>query len=486
MAIDFWNGYDGSKREPRQIQKDVLEWIRQHSSSRVLALSLPTATGKSMIAKTLANKLGAHVITPSNVLVDQYSNEYTQHNSLKGKRHYSCRSGISCYDWTNVAEMPACPDCPYDSCKSRALEEPTFFNPMSLYYLTLNAKWETPRALVVDEAHQLPGMLSMLCGVRLPNSIYKFPKDATSELVLVDYLQKQLRKLESMAKYYAKEPKRLAEVTEIMETVRLTYRGLTENPQNYAIWLEKGMYNRRKDTFLNIKPIRPPRYIVKKLLFSRQLILMSGTLFKPDIEDLVGDQHYDFLDMPSAIPKENRKVLYRPTPFDMNYATDPKRIADYIETILAQHRGQNTIIHVTYSLAAKLLPHMKTPVLSNTSQNKDAVLDEFKRKGGVFLASGCAEGIDLKDDLCRVNIIPKMPYPDLSDPVVAKRKAAEGGQDWYDFQTFKTMIQQVGRSTRHERDYSTTYILDPNFARKFRACKSKLPAYFTESVVWGE
>ena len=209
---------------------------------------------------------------------------------------------------------------------------------------------------------------------------------------------------------------------------------------------------------------------------------MSGTVFPTDIRDLLGDVPYKLLDLPSPVPKERRPVFVRPVKYAMNRYTDPEQIVRSIEEVLDLHPGENAIIHVTYSLSEQLRKFFKHPILFNDKNNKEAVLEEFKKSGGVFLAAGCAEGIDLKGNLCRVNIIPKMPYPNLGDPMVAKRKTLEDGEDWYTSCIMKTLIQQVGRSTRSETDWSASYILDPNFQRKFNECKDKLPQSFTESV----
>lgn len=485
MATNFWNGYDGTGRQPREIQLEALNWIKENLSAKVLAMNLPTGAGKSLIAKTIANKFGAHVITPANALIDQYSEIYPDHNALKGKRHYTCASGLSCQEWTNVLQQKPCPNCPYQVAKQRALEEPTFFNPLSYHYLRAVPQWVSPRTLVIDEAHQLGSMLLMLCGVRLPFSRYKFPKASLSETVLVPYLLDLANKLKKLVHVYKNDTTRQKEIMSILTQLELTAHGLREDAQNYAIYTEKGFYYRKPEVFLNIRPIQPPKFVTQSFLDSRQIILMSGTLFEPDIRDLIGDRHYKFLDLPSPIPVESRRVYYRPAPFPMNYQTDPRDIVRLIETILDYHPGENAIIHVTYGMSSKLKSHFRRPVLTNTSENKDEIIARFKEKGGIFLAAGCAEGIDLPGDLCRVNIIPKLPFPDLSDKTVQQRKTLVDGDDWYKLTTFKTLIQQCGRSTRNESDFSKTYILDSNFSRIFRSIKGKLPKYFVESIVWG-
>ena len=195
-------------------------------------------------------------------------------------------------------------------------------------------------------------------------------------------------------------------------------------------------------------PITPPRFLCDALLSADKIVLMSGTLFDTDIKTLLGDRPYESIDLPSPIPVENRPVFYRPVPFKMNYQTEPGMIVDAIENVLKSYPGKNAIIHVPYNMSKRLQPHFKRKVLTNTSQTKDETLKKFKKYGGVWLASGCAEGLDLKGDLARVNIIPKLAFPDLNDPVVKKRKALEDGEQWYGLETLKTLVQQVGRTTR--------------------------------------
>ncbi len=102
----------------------------------------------------------------------------------------------------------------------------------------------------------------------------------------------------------------------------------------------------------------------------------------------------------------------------------------------------------------------------------------------MFLAAGCAEGLDLRDDFCRLNIIPALIRPNLGDPVVMKRRALADGDRWYALETMKTTIQQYGRSTRHEKDHSTTVVMDPTFSRTVNQYKDDIPTYFKESIQW--
>ncbi len=487
---NFLRDFDGSSRIPRQVQREFLKWLESTwSGSQVHAANLPVAVGKSALARAIQIPTDAQIVVPSNLLMDQTNKDYPAVNSLQGRRHYTCRQGPTCEEWTQVFEQPACPECPYQCAKKAALEgQQTFFNPMSLYYLTLAEGYQAPPVIVVDEAHQLSSMLLMLCTKKLPKSKYKFDDRCHSEIYLVKWIDEQLRKLQKLLNQYkrSKDFKKIMEITKEIETLFLIKSGIEEDPQNFAIWIEKGYSKGKPEQWLNICPLRVPKFLVNRILKPRKVILFSGTLFKPDLEDLCQDRTMQFLDLPSPIPKEQRPIFYRPTPFPMNYQTDPKFIVQQIEKILEENEGLPTIIHVPYSLSKKLHPLFVRPVLVNTADNKDEIVEKFKKQGGVFLASGCAEGLDLKDDYCRVNIIVKLMFPNLMDNMVQKRKALADGNDWYNLETMKTTIQQAGRSTRNEKDWSRTYVMDPSFPRVFSQTKRHLPQSFIESIIWSK
>lgn len=488
---DFLKRFDDSGRTPRDIQIDGLRWIDENWGARNIAGNFPVGSGKTAMLRAIQIVTGGHIQNPSNVLIDQNIETYPNVNYLKGKTHYGCTSTggmISCQDWQEECKETPCLDCPYTESKIAALNEPTFFNPMSYYYLTQDGRFQKPNVLMIDEAHQLPSMALMLAGTRLRRSQYQFPNDVINERVLTVFLtdlEDRLRRLQAL---YKGDAKRLKEVVRDLTSVRLVRLGIMENPQNYAIWLEKGTYRGRPDTFLNLKPVRPPAYLMRQLTSSNKLIVMSGTLFPTDLQDLFGDAAYRFYDAPSPIPVANRTVHYTPAPFKMNARTDPETAAKYLQQVMKEESSEgqapNTIIHVSYAWSKKLEPYL-APLgwRFNTPENKAEVLEDFKRKGGIFVAAGCAEGLDLKGDLCRLNIIPWLLFPNRGDPVVAKRATLADGEEWYLLETMKAVIQQTGRSTRDLTDYSKIRICDNNFSWVYRRVKKHLPKSFCESVV---
>jgi len=256
------------------------------------------------------------------------------------------------------------------------------------------------------------------------------------------------------------------------QKIKRVRQAIIDEPEKYAHTYE----GKRLVVF----PIYPPKRLVESLLECSKLILLSATLYKSDISKLT-DKPFGFLDLDSPIHKDRRRVIVDPAPIQFNYQTDPKLVAVWIRKILNKYPHRNTIIHVTYDWGRKLKPHLGK-VLINTKDNKSDVLRKFKEKGGVWLAGGCAEGIDLKGESCTLNIIPILPRPNLGDPIVRKRRSLPGGQQAYDLTVLRKLQQQVGRSTRSEKDYSLIVVGDKETGRLIKKYSDKLSKTFLESI----
>lgn len=470
---------DGSGRSYWPLQVNTLSRLEETWNDPIHALILPTGSGKSMIARSIQRATDADILTVSNPLVNQYSGEYPDLNSLKGKTHYNCKMGISCKDWQDCG-FDSCGGCPYTIAKGRAAAgEPTFFNPMSYYYFKLSSGAKGNGTLIVDEAHQLPGMVLLLCGKRFKRSEYAFSEKCCNELYFVKWAKDQLKRLDSLCALYYKrnEIERLSKCKNEIESLSLVLEGIEERPENYVIYIAK----EGREVYLTVRPIFPPQFLMDRIVGGKKLVIMSGTLFEHDIKMIGGERAATVIEQNSSIPRKNREIHWKAAPFAVNYRTDPTELVKYIEGFL--EKGVNTLIHSTYSNSKRLAPLFKLPVIFNTSEDKEEKIAEFRSKGGIFLASGCAEGIDFRGDVCRLNIIPKLSFPDLKDPAVIKRKAMQDGDRWYALETLKTTIQQAGRSTRGVDDHSKIIVLDPNFGPLVKRYWKYLPRYFTESIV---
>ncbi len=95
------------------------------------------------------------------------------------------------------------------------------------------------------------------------------------------------------------------------------------------------------------------------------------------------------------------------------------------------------------------------------------------------------EGESFDDDSARIQLITKVPFPDLSDVLTKLRSEEPGvGKKLYAAMTLAKVGQIAGRVMRHERDYGETVILDGNFGRLWRYNKDLAPGWLKDVLVW--
>jgi Rad3-related DNA helicase len=358
---------------------------------------------------------------------------------------------------------------------------------MSMFYLDRDPNTVPPTVLIVDEAHSLVDMLKTLASKRFPVDKWGKP-DSLDQVDIEAWLERQTMVVKHlMAKAAKTDIKAFIRHRSELDSIELVLESYRAAPEHYVITREQDKYRGKDSESTYLRPIFPPPVLVRQMLGAHKIILMSATLLETDVKLLAAGREYLRLDSPSPIDKARRPLVYAPLGQRVNYRTPPEALATHALALLARHPGENAIIHATYELAAKLAPLLSARIpglITHTAETKESQLDVFKAKGGVFLASGCSEGVDLPGDLCRVNIILSLQRGNPSSPEVRLRLALPGGREEYELTALKTVIQQTGRSTRGETDKSVTYICDPQFPEYYLKQKPRLPISFCEAIVW--
>jgi ATP-dependent DNA helicase DinG len=218
--------------------------------------------------------------------------------------------------------------------------------------------------------------------------------------------------------------------------------------------------------------------------------LMSATVLSKErlCEELgldINEVHY--ISMPSTFPKRNRLFICDYVGY-FNYKNQEVLFPDLVEkikSIFEAHPKERGIIHVpSYKLAINLEGALRDTGRITFPQSsfyqKEALAKHAEQEDSVLLSPSMSEGVDLKDSLSRFQIIGKVPFPSLADPVVKRKMEIVDG--WYEWATMLTIIQSHGRSIRSDTDYAKTYMLDGNFERIYKQTKYYLPKSFTEIV----
>jgi ATP-dependent DNA helicase DinG len=486
--------FDGSGRLPRPTQVKALDWIHDNfdSSPSPLVIEAGVGCGKTALLRAAQLQYGGSIATSQNTLVSQYQSDYPNLNVIIGMQHYRCSQYLTRCGY--ASQRYNCRggrgiDGVDSPCKMRMVRErfasgtPTLFNTMSLYVTRKRGGLPT-ETTYVDEAHQLISVARQAS--TYSNRLYAADRTLLRKMnMTVRSLRSEINlckffdaKLESLEKKLARKLK-VDETEAILSAIQqteFTRECFVTEPEKYVI--------DTTENSLLVTPIVTPRTFLKRII-EKKGILTSATLLPHDVREILGRKDYPFIDLGTSIPKENRRVIWSPSKFSHRAADiDIPALAQRIEDIYKSTGKKNTLVHVTYSLMLKLLPYMRTPVIWHDETNKAEAIEQFLTNGGIMLGAGMSEGLDLKGDLCRTQIITTLQFPNIMDPWVSKRKALPDGEEWMIGEVMKVLRQQIGRGTRGENDYCENYVLDNRFAtvinkaRKLGMC----PGHFFESI----
>jgi Rad3-related DNA helicase len=236
----------------------------------------------------------------------------------------------------------------------------------------------------------------------------------------------------------------------------------------------------------------------KKDPMADKFIFMSATVgdFDTYCDEIGLDKSKTlYLECDTPFPPDQSPIIILPS-LKMGYkdidATIPKLVSS-VEMLLDQHEKESGIIHTAnYRIAKEILNRIddkyKHRLIArdmhhNRKYTNTQLLEMHKRTpNAVLLSPSMEEGVDLYDDLARFQIILKMMWPSLGD--FRNKIKAECDSNWYSNKMWMDMMQASGRSTRHEKDYSTTYILDASFNYFYSQWKHKLPVWFKNRILF--
>jgi Rad3-related DNA helicase len=214
-------------------------------------------------------------------------------------------------------------------------------------------------------------------------------------------------------------------------------------------------------------------------------------------EDIGLARPYKLVKVPSTFPVENRPIHVVDVA-NMRYddrATSWPEMVKGVAAVLDRHPDDRVLVHtVSYDLARYLKDGLKEgqrfgrrPIyIYNSSNEKADALRGYKRdKASVLFAASMDRGVDLPDDMCRVQVVAKVPYPNIKDRRINARMRSQGGSAWYKMQTIRSLVQMTGRGVRSETDHAVTYILDDQFGENlWRNGRWLFPSWWAEALTF--
>jgi len=484
---------------------------------------------------------GAYLLSPQKTLTAQYMADFADMGlkELKGKSNYLCQNftdsetglPMNCEDAEDVFED----DHNIDSCTGYKPAKRAFMDsPLGVtnfaYWLneqTHAGQLPQRNMLILDEGHnaenQILGFTDTVIDQRrcdeysvaggLPTFSAGYNEDVanwlTNEFIPAQQTwQRDIKSQLSVARDTDDKPLTVKLIRKLRASSRFMERiNLFMNQEDKRDWLawsdwdekKKGTYKGTNN--LTIKPLTATLF-ADDIMFSKadKIVLMSATILDfPTFMRNLGIKSSDAtcLAVDSEFPLDHRPIYYKPVG-NMGYktreATLPK-MAEFVGKILAKYATHKGIVHThSYEINKYLVKALWSDygVRIITHDNKPgsrdrAVLDHIASdRPTVLFSPSMTEGLDLKEDLSRFQVITKVPYPFL-DPYVTARM--ERDPAWYQWLTALTLVQATGRSVRSKTDKAHTYILDSGFAdfywknQRTTANSIELPKWWTDSII---
>ncbi len=529
--------------EPREQQKEIINFALDafiNKNKRFVIIEAETGSGKSFCAYTIGKylylkencgekyKKGVWILTSQKILQDQYTKDLGPPKgeicSIKSSSNYQCQyfKDNKCSESQHLLTQADKDSKFYKSCSYKCIYKMSKKSYLQSsigitnfpYFLTESSfigKIEPRQLLIIDEAHSIEDELSkfievvisekfsnLFLNINMPNKLdlkdnafiwikdFYFPalksKIEEDKIELLKFKDSNLDETDE-AKRLINNIDKLSKHLSKIEKFLLLYH---KDNWVFNTIVQLGNSNRK----LEFKPIDIGQYSEECLFrFGEKVLMLSATILNKEAfcESLGIDlNEVEFLSVKSSFDSKNAPTIYIPVG-NLSIGNIDKvlpKMAETVEAIIKQHPKEKGIIHTrTFKIAKFLKNNIKSKrLLLHSSDDKEDVLKKYMKSGdsSILLSPSSTEGLDLKDDLSRFQIICKLHWPYLGDELVIKRM--EKYKYWYNYQAVKSIIQARGRSIRSENDYAITYILDEDFERLFKKNYKMFPKYFIDSL----
>lgn len=526
----------------RDQQREAIEFALREfeEGKKFVIIEAGTGVGKSAIGVTIARamskwlpqndayKPGAYFITTQKILQEQYLDDFGgckgSMTSIKSSSNYQCKfhKKQSCGEGQRLVRLEqdktskffrTCSfSCNYKEAKGKFMESQESITNFS-YFLaetTYSGKLLPRDVLVVDEAHNSDTELSKFIEVSISEKFaqtvlnLQMPKTLNNEQAAFSWiknvylvkLSSHLKHIESMFEQHAGLREKVKEFENLSRQIEMLDKHMCKVNRFIELFDEDNWVlniaetDEQKTRRLEFKPIDISQYSDQSLFkFGQKVLMLSATILnhRAFCESLgIPLEQAAFISLPSPFPIDNRPVLVSSIGKMSASEIDNTlpQLAEAVRRILAAHPKEKGIIHCnSYKISNYIMKSIKSNrLLTHKSENREDVLNQHisSKEPTVLVTPSMTEGIDLKGDLSRFQILCKVPYPYLGDKLVQKRMRKWSW--WYPLQTAKTIIQSLGRSIRSADDYAVSYILDSDWDRFYGQQRDMFPESFRDSI----
>lgn len=496
-----------AKIRPVQEQALLEVFAAFEAGKKFVILEAPPGTGKSPLAVALARYYrSAYILTATKLLQRQYVDSFTDARELKGRSNFDCVRltdiGGSCESGGDRFKCPPA-ECPYRIAKAEAvLSDLTICNYMSYLYSVgttsfssaalvppfdgENERWTRP-VLICDEAHGIEGVLLDLVSVtidpgKIPFEVAPMP-DPTNVAGCFAWLELFSQEVSETLDDNGDAQQLPAKTKKVLE--RLARKALFALEHRDA---EEWISEPGEGRGFVLKPLTVRSFAHRLFAHGERVLLMSATILDAaQMAKSLGITDYAYVSVPCPFPVENRPVIVSGLNMTMQRrAFSWPTMVDQIGIILDAHPDEKGLIlcpsyEMVEYIRAGLVQRDRLVVARKGRAIEDLQRHLDAKGPTVLISPGFWEGLDLKDDRSRFQIIPAAPRPFWGGQVMARTRIEP---NWYRLQTFAQLIQGLGRSVRSETDSAVSYVLDVELRKEAERSDTILPEWFREALIY--
>lgn len=475
---------------------DLFKRMTKESSSSVYQYD--------QFVKNEMESFGVAVLTCTKALQHQYDNVFDFSQILKGKRNYVCAVDDE-FDCdiapctANSRQLEKCKsthNCPY-----LVAQKDTLISKFGIYnysvFLTLPEHLQRKQFLICDEASELEDQLVSHFSCILNYNLGRF-KQLDIEKLKTDNKKEAfiwLNDVYSIIKTYYSElitsfnvsKKKSRKKSNEIALIRFYRNMLDRILMVIQNWEESDYiveYTEDECKFTPLYVSNLSRFLFEQ---SDHVILMSGTIIDPEYFcQILGIKDYEYIEVNSDFdPKDSPIFLSQKFPLNYkNLNTNLPIVIDLVKKICNHYPDDKGIIHThTMKITSELKRALKGDkrfLFRDAGFTNETILNQHVTSSNptILVSPSLGFGTDLSDDLARFCVIIKTPYLPLNDLRI--KALAKRSQRWYVMKALVILVQMCGRSTRSNKDFSDTYIVDGAAWNLIKNNNTKLPKWFVD------
>ncbi len=500
--------------EPRPIQTQLLRQLVE-DRPKLAMVEAPTGIGKSAMALAYGELIDSKittVLTATISLQEQYERDFSDMVVFKGRGNYECENGLSAAEGVCMSRPGYRCDSDYyvmrrevEQARRVAANYAVYLN--HLFHSRLDRK---PDLLVCDEGHRLLDILTQFETVKLDaglvNKLKVQPRGACYGWFTLEEAQEWA--YDSKSDVQAKMQDAIVngdKKAKLWAQLHRQIQAMDDVPEDY-ITLRTG-------EVLEAAPLWPRKAAAALFRSAHHILIQSATLYGGHtLADLLGlnpivggvsnpSMAYNFYTVPSPFNSARWPTYFRPVVSLSKRSTDAEwaRMAEVVHDYMHRYSSVKGVIHVAARNQVDRLStrirecrdgcrdRLLLPSKSQLPGGRARLLDRFRRSppGTWICHYSVGEGESFDDDTARIQLIAKVPYPDLGDKLTRLRSEEPGvGRRMYAAMTLAKIAQTSGRVMRHSKDYGETVILDGSFSRLWKWHKDLAPDWFHDVLVF--